>query len=113
MMIFILKVLISSIIIAVSTEVAKRNPGFGGLILALPLTSIIAFAFMGYQNADANSLSNYAKSTLVFVPISLVFFLPFVIPSFQHWNFLYKFFLGIVSLTALNWILIKTKVLVF
>jgi hypothetical protein len=91
-MIFIFKILVSSLLIALSTEVAKRNPSFGGLILALPLTSIIAYVFMGYQGSDSSTLAAYAKSTLIFVPISLVFFLPFIIPLFEGWNFMTKFF---------------------
>jgi hypothetical protein len=110
-MFFIFKILISSILIAMSTEIAKKNPSVGGIILALPLVSIIAFAFMGYQGADAKSMSTYAKSTLVFVPISLVFFLPFAIPFTQGWSFLSKFILGISVLTIINIVLIKSKVL--
>lgn len=108
---FIIKTLLSSVLIAVSTEIAKRNPGLGGIILALPLTSMIAFIFMGAQGADPHSLSEYAKSMFIFVPISLVFFLPFIIPMTQNWNFSLKFFLGFFTLVLLNFILIKTKII--
>lgn len=112
-MIFVTKILASSIIIAISTEIAKRNPSWGGLILALPLTSIVAFLFMGYQGTDSQALSAYAKSTLIFVPVSLIFFLPFVLPYFHSWSFILKFSLGIFSLTLINIILIKLKILSF
>ena len=108
-----IKILISAIVIATSTEVAKRNPSVGGLILALPIVSIIAFAFMGYQGTEPSELSSYAKSTLIFIPVSLVFFLPFVIPSLQSWSFLYKFSLGIFTLTILNLVIIKTNLIKF
>ncbi len=108
---FFIKVLVSSLVIAVSTEIAKRNPSLGGLILALPLTSVIAFAFMGYQGTSVGELSSYAKSTLIFVPISLIFFLPFVISPLQEWSFLAKFLTGLFSLTLVNVLMMKLKVL--
>jgi hypothetical protein len=41
-----IKALLSGVIIAAASEVAKRNPGFGALILALPLLSILAFIWL-------------------------------------------------------------------
>lgn len=110
-MYYIVKILISSAVIATSTEVAKRNPALGGLILALPLVSIISFAFMGFQGSDPTTLTSYAKSTLIFVPISLVFFLPFVLPIFAEWTFIAKFISGLVYLIAINFVLLKLKLL--
>jgi len=101
-MFLVFKIILSSIIIGVSTEVARRNPSIGGWILSLPLVSIIAFSLMGYQGASANALGEYAKSTLIFVPLSLVFFLPFALPFFHASSFIFKFFLGLGTLSLLN-----------
>ena len=103
-MLYVFKLLLSSAIIATSTEVAKRSPALGGMILALPLVSIISYAIMGIEGADATVMSSYAKSTLIFVPISLVFFLPFVIPFFQDWSFIAKFLVGLGALTLFTYI---------
>jgi hypothetical protein len=38
-----IKALVSGAIIAVVSEVAKRSPGLGAIILSLPLTALLAF----------------------------------------------------------------------
>ena len=47
-----LKALLSGVIVAAASEVAKRNPGVGALILALPLLSILAFIWLWRDTAD-------------------------------------------------------------
>lgn len=42
---FILKIFIAAGLIALSSLIAKSNPKLGGFILALPLTTMIAFLF--------------------------------------------------------------------
>ena len=41
-----IKALISGVIIAIVSEIAKRSPGIGALILSLPLISILAFIWL-------------------------------------------------------------------
>jgi len=106
-MTYFVKILISSLIITFSTEVAKRNPSFGGLILSLPLTSLIAYLIMGFEKASPQLLNDYAKSTLIFVPASLIFFVPFVLPQIGDWSFISKFSIGLVSLILINIFLSK------
>lgn len=108
-MLFAVKVIISALIISLSTEVAKRNPSLGGLILALPISSMIAFAVMGFQGTDPAAFSTYTRTTFVMIPVSLVFFLPFILPWSQDWNFISKFSVGITMLTICNLALIKTN----
>ena len=39
-----IKALLSGALIAVASEVARRNSGWGGLVASLPLTSMLALA---------------------------------------------------------------------
>jgi hypothetical protein len=104
---YFIKIIISATIIAVSTELAKRHATLGGLILSLPLTSLLAYLIMGYENADVKTLTSYARSTLIFVPVSLIFFLPFALPIFDEWSFLLKFISGLSALILSNFVLMK------
>lgn len=108
-MLFFIKVLVSALIITLSTEIAKRSPTLGGLILALPISSIIAFAVMGFEGTDPVAFTTYAKTVFILVPVSLIFFLPFILPWFQTWPVVGKFALGISALTLCNFILIKVN----
>ena len=74
----ILKAAAASVLIVTSGWIAKSNPRLGGFILALPLTTLIALAFKYGEFKDANSSVEFAKSTFYAIPLSLLFFVPFL-----------------------------------
>jgi hypothetical protein len=62
---------------------------------------------------SSTSMAIYAKSTLVMVPLSLVFFIPFILPSLAEFNFATKYIAGLFSLILVNGIAFKFKLLSF
>lgn len=73
------KALISGVIIAIVSEIAKRSPGIGSLILSLPLISILAFIWLWRDAADKEGIAALAQSTFWFVLPTLPLFL--VLPA--------------------------------
>ena len=73
------KALISGVIIAAVSEMAKRSPGIGALILSLPLISILAFIWLWRDTADKEGIAALAQSTFWFVLPTLPMFL--VLPA--------------------------------
>lgn len=71
----VVKALLSGIIIAVVSEVAKRQPGFGALIASLPLVSILGMIWLWRDTADAPRLAVHAEATFWYVLPSLPMFL--------------------------------------
>lgn len=71
----IAKALISGLIIALVSEVAKRSPGIGALIASLPLVSILGMIWLWRDTADAPRLAAHAEATFWFVLPSLPMFL--------------------------------------
>jgi hypothetical protein len=69
------KALLSGIIIAVVSEIAKRSPALGALILSLPLVSILAFIWLWRDTSDAEGIATLAQSTFWFVLPTLPMFL--------------------------------------
>jgi hypothetical protein len=69
------KALISGVIIAIASEVAKRTPGIGALILSLPLISILAFIWLWRDTADKEGIATLSQSTFWFVLPTLPMFL--------------------------------------
>jgi hypothetical protein len=69
------KALISGVIIAAVSEIAKRSPGIGALILSLPLISILAFIWLWRDTADQEGIAALAQSTFWFVLPTLPMFL--------------------------------------
>jgi hypothetical protein len=75
MIYLILKALISGVIIATVSEVAKRSPGFGALIASLPLVSILGMMWLWRDTHDTPRLAAHAEATFWFVLPSLPMFL--------------------------------------
>ena len=74
-----IKALLSGVIIATVSEVAKRNPAIGAIILSLPLISILAFIWLWRDTADTEGIAALAQSTFWFVLPTLPMFL--VLPA--------------------------------
>ena len=69
-MIFALKALFAGLIIAFSSWLAGQNPRMAGFIIALPMASLIAIAFVYFEHNNVEKTILYAKSILIAVPIS-------------------------------------------
>lgn len=76
MLSLLLRVIIPLVIIVTVSEVSRRSPRIGALLLTMPLLSILAFGVAWFQHHDLNSLSRLARETLVLVPLGLPFFVP-------------------------------------
>jgi hypothetical protein len=56
MIYLIIKAALSGFIVMAVSEVARRGPGFGGLIASLPLVSILAMIWLWQDTADTGDL---------------------------------------------------------
>src|SRR3954454_64349 len=97
----ILKAAISGAIVATVSEIAKRYPGFGGLIASLPLISVLGMIWLWRDTQDPVRMAAHAQGTFWFVLPSLPMFL--LIPEMlRHgWSFWTALALGCVVTIAL------------
>lgn len=79
MVYFIIKCALSGIIIALVSEVAKRSPAFGALIVSLPLVSLLGIIWLWRDTGDAERIASHAESTFWYVLPTLPMFL--VLPA--------------------------------
>ena len=75
MLYLLAKALLSGALIALASEIAKRSPAIGALVVSLPLTSILAFVWFWRDGADNEAIASLAFSTFWFVLPSLPMFL--------------------------------------
>lgn len=75
MMYFITKCALSGLIVALVSEVAKRSPAFGALIVSLPLVSILAMIWLWRDTADTARIASHVEATFWYVIPSLPMFL--------------------------------------
>ncbi len=95
-----IKAIVSGIIIAIVSEVAKRNPGGGALIASLPLVSILGMIWLWRDTNDPARLAAHALATFWFVLPSLPMFLLIPLMLRQGVSFWFALFLGcIVTMT--------------
>jgi Na+-driven multidrug efflux pump len=71
---YIVKLLLSALVIVAVTETSKRSGYWGGVIASLPLVSILAITWLYIDTRDVIKVATLARSTVWFVLPSLPFF---------------------------------------
>lgn len=74
-MFFAFKVILSGLIIAAASSMARRFPAFGALIASLPLISILGMVWLWAQTHDAPKMQQHVFATFWYVLPSLPMFL--------------------------------------
>ena len=84
-MYFVLKTLITALIVAGVSELARRYSLLAAVLASLPLTSILAFIWVYYDTKDVQKVAELSHSILWLVIPSLLFFIMF--PLFVKMGF--------------------------
>ena len=87
MLYFAIKAILSGIIVAIVSEVARRWPGWGGMIASLPLVSVLAMIWLWRDTQDPARIATQAEATFWFVLPSQPMFL--LVPALLRngWSF--------------------------
>ena len=94
----ITKTIIAAIIISFVSWLSGRKTGLAGFITALPITTLLALAFSHLEWGDPKQSVEFAKSVFVAIPVTLLFFVPFLLAQKLNLNFWSCYFLGILLL---------------
>lgn len=71
-----LRIIIPVAVIVAVSEISRRSPRLGALLLTLPVVSVLAFGAAWFHEHDLKSVSRMARETLILVPLTLPFFVP-------------------------------------
>ena len=66
-----IKALVSGVVIAAASELARRNPGWGGLVASLPLTSLLAVLWLWRDTHDPLRAADFMAGTALYVIAAL------------------------------------------
>ena len=66
-----IKAFVSGVLIAAASELARRSPGWGGLIASLPLVSLLAMLWLWRDTGDGARIADFAMSSTAYVIASL------------------------------------------
>ena len=72
---YLIKIIVSAILITLVSEIAKRSSFWGAILVSLPFLSIIAFLFLYYETQNIEKVSKLSISIFWLVIPSLVLFL--------------------------------------
>ena len=75
MLYLIVKAILSGAIVAAVSEIARRYPGWGGLVASLPLTSLLAMLWLWRDTSNAERIAALSVSTIWFIVPSVPLFI--------------------------------------
>ena len=92
------KIILSAVIISFVSWLSAKKPVFAGFLTALPLTTLLALAFTHSQWQDPEVSVKFAQSIFYAVPITLVFFIPFLLANKFQLSFWVCYIIGLFLL---------------
>ena len=99
-MTFALNVLVSALVISFASWLSGRAPALAGFFVALPLASMVVVPMSYVEHGDAEATVLLARSIFVAIPVSLCFFLPFLLAGRMGLGFWGLYALGLAALPA-------------
>jgi hypothetical protein len=95
---FITKILISAFIIAIVSEIAKKYTLLGGLIVAMPITTLLSIIWIYLDKKDPLLISNFLISVVYGTILSFLFFICAIFFLKKGVNFYLTLFISLVVL---------------
>ena len=88
-MYFIIKTLVTALIIVLVSEIAKKYTWTAAIIVSIPLTSLLAFIWLYYDTRDVQKVIDLSLGTIVMTIPSILFFilLPIMLKLKQNFTF--------------------------
>lgn len=94
MLLFLIKAAVSGLLVALISTIARRYPGWGGLVASLPLVSVMAMLWLYGETRETEKVAALAMSTFWFFLPSMPMFLIIPIMLRSGWSF------GVTMITA-------------
>jgi hypothetical protein len=98
MWMFIGKTIVSALLISFVSYLSGKKTALAGFLTALPLTTLLALAFSQVEWGNSKQTVEFAKSVFLAVPISLLFFVPFLFSEKFNLGFWPCYIIGIIFL---------------
>lgn len=97
-MTFFINVAVSALAISVASWLAGRSPGIAGFLVAMPLASMLVLPLSYHEHRSAEASIALAQSIFVAIPVSLLFFFPFLVSERLQLGFWKAYVLGCAAL---------------
>ncbi len=92
------KVFASAIVIAFASWLSGKRPELAGFIVALPLVTLLVLPFSYMEHQDPANSVLFARSIFVAIPLTLLFFVPFLFATKLQFGFWWLYIAGLIFL---------------
>ena len=99
----VLKVLITALIIVAAAEIAKRSSLLAGLIVSMPLITVLTLIWLYWDTKDVKQVSDLTNNTLLMILPSLTFFIFFPFLLKLNLNFPVAMLFAILGTAICYW----------
>lgn len=99
-----LNVLVSALLISFAAWLSGRSPGLAGFVVSLPLTTLLVLPLSHAEHASPAVSVAFARSIFFAVPLTLFFFVPFLLAERLGLGFWQAYVAGCVLLVPAWWI---------
>jgi len=103
---FIIKTLITAIVVVSVSEIAKRSSLLAGLLVSIPLTSFLAFMWLYWETQDTQKVIDLSYSIIWMVIPSFTFFIILPLALKLNVSFLISMTLASISTALVYWFFI-------
>ena len=97
-MTFVLNLVISASVISFASWLSGRFPGLAGFMVALPLATLLVLPLAFREHGDPVAAIELARSIFVAIPVSLLFFVPFLLTERLGLSFWQAYAYGVAAL---------------
>ncbi len=91
---FIINTFIAAILIGSVAWLSGRSPIIAGFMIAMPVSTLIVLPMSYLQHGDQEATVTLARSILIAIPVTLMFFVPFLLTTRLGLSFWQAYFLG-------------------
>ena len=103
---YIIKTLLTALIIVVVSEIAKKSSLLAAIFISIPLTSLLAFIWLYWNTRDAQKIIDLSYNTIIMVIPSFLFFIVLPLMLNLKQSFTISLFVAILSTSIAYFIFI-------
>ncbi len=103
---FIIKVLLSSVIIGLISEISKKSTLWGSILASIPLTSVLAIIWLYQDTKNTSGIIDLSYNIFWLVLPSLAFFIVFPLLLKANVNFYFSLAIALVIMIILYFVMV-------
>ena len=103
---FLLKILLTAIVVVCITEIAKHSTIFAGIFASIPLTSFLAFIWIYWETKNTQKIINLSIDIMLMVIPSFAFFIILPLALKFKVSFALSMIMAIILTAIIYWLYI-------